>query len=220
MGLLRLTLTAYAALLVAGCGSAAPTMHVPVGSSPRPTPPLLRPTLPLGNATSASATEAALIEVVQYFCVAGVAANERDADLAPRVKGIAVIDPWQGERFMFETPRTTWSRADTPRLFFWLGASEVPGFRECNILAFDGDNELMARATLTVLEHNASVNQFGAPTYDVRPLSQLAELGSIERAWTTRDFSALIALDRSNPELTGLHINVHARPAATTSEQP
>lgn len=157
-----------------------------------------------------------MARVVRDFCIAGVAAGVSDADLAARVGGIEVADPWRGQRFLLrEASRTTWSHRDAPRLYFWLGASEYPGFRECDVLAFDGDRDRLAQVALAVVEGYAGDSGLGPTKYDARPLTELRSRGIIERIWDVRGFSAGISEDRGEPGVVGIHVSVHALPIAT-----
>lgn len=210
-------------LLVAGMAmdvvaEEGPFVQVPVDAPRAPVPDLVLRTLPPVTDTSAEAMASALVTVVREFCIAGVDNAATDAHAAARMGAVPVPDPWQGQRFIWATPRTTWSLPDTPRLFFWLGASELEGARECDVLAFEGDRGALARAALEVIERYAEVNGFGAPEFDAWPLAQLGQRGYIDRVWSVRDFSASIAEDRGDPALIGLHVSVHARPVQGSVE--
>ena len=185
-------------------------VEVPVDAARAPMPELVPPTFPPVTDRSAQAMEAALVTVVREFCINGVAAAETDVQAAARIGAVAVPDPWQGERFLWETPRTTWSLPSTPRLFFWLGASEIDGFRSCEVLAFEGDRMQLARTALDGLERYADASGFGAPTRVVGPLTDLSRRGYIDLVWDAHGFTASIAEDRGDPALVGLHVSIHA----------
>lgn len=190
----------------------APTVHVPVDAPPRTAQALVPPVLPEQTAESAAATETALIGVVREFCIAGIANGLTDTAAAVRVAAIAVDDPWNGERFLWEEARTTWSLPGTPQLFFWLGESQIEGYLECHVLAFAGNHELLARQALDAIEQHAAANRFGSPEYDALPLAALGERGYVDRTWDAHGFSASIAEDRTDPQVTRLHVSVLARP--------
>jgi len=210
---------AVSLLLVACAGvEQGPMVELPVGAEPTPVRSSVPVLLPPPTATSGFATEARMVGVVRDFCIAGVASRAADTELAARVGAIEVADPWRGERFpLREVSRTTWSHPDTPRMYFWLGASEVPGFRECDVLAFDGDRDHLAKVALDVVEGYARDAGFGRAKYDVRALTALRSRGYIERIWDVRGFSAGISEDRGEPGVIGIHVNVHALPIAAGS---
>jgi hypothetical protein len=203
----------FACSVAAMAAEERPFVEVPVGARPAHIPDLVQPVLPPVTEGSARAMEVALVAVVREFCINGIGAAETDVQAAARVAAVPVPDPWHGQRFLWATPRTTWSLPSTPRLFFWLGESEIDGFRECQVLAFEGDRMQLARTALDVLERHAEERGFGAPEHEVRPLEDLGRRGVIDRVWEARDFSASIAEDRGDPALIGLHVSVHARPA-------
>lgn len=185
-------------------------VEVPVDAPRAPVPELVQPRFPPATDRAAQAMDAALATVVREFCIAGIAGGERDVRAAARIGAVAVPDPWRGERFLWATPRTTWSLPSTPRLFFWLGASEVDGLRSCEVLAFEGDRMQLARTALDALERHAAGSGFGAPTRAVGPLADLAQRGYIDLAWDAQGFTASIAEDRGDPALVGLHVSIHA----------
>ncbi len=161
---------------------------------------------------SRRATEEVIGAIVREFCLPALENDGRDAELAARVAGVSVVNPWRERHGGNDHPPTAWSRVDTPRLFFWTQASELQGLRECWVMAFDGRLSALSASAIDEVEGYAAWKVFGRPKYPPAPRSALSEKGVIDRYWSERDFSASFSLDRSNPAATGFQVNIVAKP--------
>jgi hypothetical protein len=213
----RLAAFVFASFAAAACAAVAEPsvmVEVPAGAvAPSTGHPAWKPVLQPSEPGSDRIAEQSLSGIVRDYCLPALEQPHAQAAIAERLGVRAVANPWTSDPASYLAPSQAWTVAGSARIWFWVEKDEAGVSSSCWIKAFDGRRSRMAPATLSVIEQYAASNGFGATRYPAASLSRLERLGSIERIYSARDFSASLSLDRSDyPANDGFVVIISAEP--------